>query len=285
MASTLENNGNLVDSEFLSSKGPLDGRIRDTKIDRRYMFDTFGTGPFLSAAAPETGAAVSATTDRVVGSAYNLFRVAVCGGNQALLAPFKAAGTGWDISHDLTNNDEIEMFPAGALSTDCPQAYTVGTDAAFFFRVKLTVADASGAELLQIGFRKQAAVTQAGDADPPTLGDYTDYAVIGLRGTSATNLIKIATNINNGGETLTDTTMTWADAAQKILMVKVSSAGVITYEVNGAAPTATASATFDTGDVMIPFLKLVHGSDVGNGVVIDEWECGLLPSSRTGQTS
>lgn len=268
------------DSGFLSTKGDMDARIRSTKFDSRYIYENFSGEPVLSASTPDTGAAVGATTERLVKARVSSFHISPCGTTQTLLAPFKSTTVGWDVTHDLTDNDEIEISAAGCLATDCPLAFTVGTDTAFFFRVKATIADASGAECFQIGFRKQAAFAQAGDANPPVLSDYTDYAAIGLRGTANPNTIKIATNLNSGGETLTDTTMTWADAAQKTLVVKVSAAGVVTYEVNGAAPTATAAFTMDTGDIMIPFIKLVHGSDVANGVVLNEVECGLQPSSR-----
>ena len=279
-----ESNRDVFDSGFLSHKGDFDSRIRQTKIDRRYMYEDFTTGPWLSASTPLSGAAVSTTSERLVGSAFNQFRISPLGVTQTLLAPFKATEIGWDVAHDLTENDGWEMIPAGALSTDCPHVYKVGTEA-FFGRWKFTPADASGSEMLAVGFRKQAAFGTT-IADPPTLGDYTDYATIGLRGTANPNTIKIASELNNSGESLTDTTMTWADAATKILTVKVSLTGVVTYEVEvvgtsaSAAPTQTATLTLDTGDIMIPFVRHVFGATTPGSILIKEWECGVQPSSR-----
>jgi hypothetical protein len=81
-----------------------------------------------------------------------------------------------------------------------------------------------------------------------------------IAATSPTEII-LATELNSAGTVVTNTTDLWGgDAGINTLTVKVSAAGVVTYLVNGVAPTATAAFTFDTPDVVVPFIHLVHSA-------------------------
>jgi hypothetical protein len=57
--------------------------------------------------------------------------------------------------------------------------------------------------------------------------------------------------------------------------VYVSAAGVVTYKIDDAAPTATAAFTFDSGDVVVPFFHLLHDATTPGAVYLQSWECGL----------
>ena len=70
----------------------------------------------------------------------------------------------------------------------------------------------------------------------------------------------IATNLNGGGAAYTNTTDGWADGETHTLRVNVSAAGVVTFLIDGVAPTSTAAFTFDTGDVILPCFRGLHGT-------------------------
>ena len=85
----------------------------------------------------------------------------------------------------------------------------------------------------------------------------------------------IETVLNTGATTSTDTTNNWADAATHTLKVLVSAAGVVTYQIDGAAPTTTAAFTFDNAEVVTPAFYLRHATTSPTSVVLQELECGL----------
>jgi len=66
--------------------------------------------------------------------------------------------------------------------------------------------------------------------------------------------VQIATALNNASMTETDTTDNLADATTTTWEVLVSSAGVVTYKIDGSAPSTTAAFTFDDGDLVTPFM-------------------------------
>jgi hypothetical protein len=81
--------------------------------------------------------------------------------------------------------------------------------------------------------------------------------------------------LNDGTETITDTTQNWADTENHTLTVKVAKTGVVTYEIDGTAPTTTAAFTFDSGDTIMPFFRIQNATDVANGTVLKVWDSGL----------
>lgn len=188
-------------------------------------------------------------------------------GTQTIIAP-RMSSSGLLASLDLTASDGVE-YNFGAARNNSRHSYTIGTSAAFFFEVQMTIADISGGNPYCIGFRK----TEANNA---TFGSYTDYAAIGMfTGTSATNIV-LCTELNSGGQTLTNTTDAWGgDGATKTLKVLVSAAGVVTYTINGVAPSVTAAFTFDSGDVVAPFIRIEHGAVAPGAVNLVSMKCGF----------
>lgn len=175
------------------------------------------------------------------------------------------AATGLDIGGDQVSGEAYEMW--GGYLGASGRPFVVGTDPPFYFCLTAIIADASGASDFHVGFRRPQAQTA-------TLGTYTDFATIGLEGTSNPNTIQVMTS-DDDSETTTDTTDTWADAAQKKLCVYVGAAGAATYTINDVAPTVTAAATIDDGEMMIPFVHFQHSADVAGTVIISEWDVGL----------
>lgn len=215
-----------------------------------------------------TGAAATGATGDtdLLRTGSNVFEYHIKGAGQTIICPTLTAA-GIDIALDETNTEGVEIT-SGIATLQVPYAYTVGTSGAFQFCATATIDDASGASNFLVGFRKAEAY-QADEAS------YADYALIGTVGTANPNTIQIETEIAGGGTTTTDTTNTWADNASKTLCVKVSSAGVVTYTINGAAPTATAAYTFANALTVIPTIYFLHGGDVANTVTLQTFEAGI----------
>ena len=166
------------------------------------------------------------------------------------IVPVKEAGVGLVIPNDDAGNEGVEILVSDSLNSTGP-CYTIGTDAAFRVDMKVKIKDVSDYDVACVGFRKQEAYTAALEADGELITDYTDIAGLNV------NLgnIDTFTRLNSATGTATDTTDDWADGATKTLSVLVSAAGVVTFQIDGAAPTVnTNTLTFDSGDVVIPFI-------------------------------
>jgi hypothetical protein len=187
---------------------------------------------------------------------------------------------GLDISGDQVSGEAYEMF-AGVLGASGRPA-VVGLDPAFYFCAEITVADASGASDIHVGWRS-ATQTQTG-----TITTYLNYATIGAEGTSNPNTIQTMTG-NDDTDVTTDTTNTWADGALKMLCVGVGATGGVSYSINGAAPTASVAFTFDDGDSLIPFIQIQHSADVAGAIDLSDWIVGYClndgaPTNAIGST-
>lgn len=183
-------------------------------------------------------------------------------GTQTILGPSVTAD-GWDIGMDQTDNDGYE-FAVGGITSRNPLAHVVGTDGGAYLELLVKIADVSGADPFLVGFRK----AEDFQAD---WNSYDELAAIGLFGAD----IKTSTILNNAATVDTDTTDNASDGTALRLGVFVSPAGVVTYQVNRAAPTTTVAFSFDSGEVLIPFIFFLHGSDVAGTVVLQELDVVL----------
>lgn len=214
---------------------------------------TFQQSPTTCTAADTAGVATGTT------GALNLLGLQdgiimeqfVLGAGQTIIKPVMTS-SGLLVSGDLTVAEGFE-YNFGAARNNSRHAFTIGTSAAFFFELRMTVADVSGASPYMIGFRK----TEANNA---TLTTYTDYAMIGLDAIAAVGTVVLKTELNAGGTTNTNTTDAWTDGQTHTVRINVSAAGVVTYLIDGLAPTVTAAFTFDNGDVVAPFFRLEHAA-------------------------
>lgn len=183
-------------------------------------------------------------------------------GTQTILAPVLTA-TGLNIAMDQTDNDGAEI--GGSAIDRARSAFTIATSEPFFLSVKFKIGDVSGTDDCAIGFRKS-------QAQQANIDDYTDFAVLNV----ISGNITIETALNNAVTTVTDTTLNWADGETHTLTVKVDSTGKVTYEVDGSVPTTIAGFTFDSGDVVHPFMFFLNATDLVDTLEIISWETGLL---------
>jgi hypothetical protein len=157
---------------------------------------------------------------------------------------FTAAGL--SINLDAANGEGAEYN--WGITARSPGACTIGTDACYFL-AKFTITTVAGTDDTAIGFRNDGAYAAAID-------DYTDEAVLNV----IAGDIKIETIDDNAGTTTTDTTDDWADGETHTLGVYISAAGVVTYTIDGAAPSTTAAHTIDDGDVVVPFIYSIQNA-------------------------
>ena len=180
-----------------------------------------------------------------------------------------AAGLNMQMDQDTAADLGWELVPGGAPLGNIANKFIAGTHSGYidvtFWTTEWTTFDG-----MSIGFRKaenfndgHAPIVAAGTGDPV----YTDFSTFGIQ---ESDKIQIATDLNDGGSgTYTDTTQTPTDSDNLQLRVILASDGSVTYKhvsnaVAGAgglaAPTATASFTFDSGDTLIPYIW-AHGKD------------------------
>lgn len=267
-----EDQGYYETSWMREKPGDQDRQILSRKMDDRYIYSRFKglLQPQLKVLAAGTlnatggGAATGAAGDEnYLRVGHDTFEYHILG-TQTILYPQKAA-TGLDIGMDQTDNDGVELGCGIVDGTPC--AFKVGTDAAFFVRVKASIADVSGTDDFCVGFRK-AEDYQA------NVDDYDEAAWLG-QGQGAAGRINIETIKNAAATVTTNTTDTWADAATHTFEVLVSATGVVTYKIDGAAPTTTAAYTFDDAEIVVPFVYFLHATDLAGAVVLQEYECGF----------
>ena len=228
----------------------------------------FSQSPVLQTAATTGGVPTGATGDVNIMSLQQgvMMEQFIIGAGQTIIAP-RMDATGLSCALDLANTEGVE-YNFGAARTNSRHAYTIGTSAAFFFEVQFNIATMAGAGPFVIGFRKS-------EANNATLANYTDYGVIGMNaGTSATEVV-IMDELNSGGQTITNTTDAWGgDGTAETLRVLVSAAGVVTYTINGAAPSVTNALTFDNADVVVPFIHLLQNATT-SAVHLISMKCGF----------
>lgn len=173
------------------------------------------------------------------------------------LVALAATNDGISLILDSTAAEGVELSaPTWANSQ---KSFVVGKTA-FSLYTKITLDDVSGVNPLWVGFRKKAAYGA-------TFTSYSDYAVIGI-GASA-GQIYTNTELNGAGNTATDTTQTWADATTRVLEVRVDINGVVTFYIDGYAPTVTQALTFDAGDEMIPTVYALQSADIGTPSLLE----------------
>ena len=227
--------------------------------DEKYVFENFKQNPVYSNKAG--GAATGTAGDEnVLVLPTTAFEYHVLG-TQTIVAPTITADGLNMGSMDQTADDGLELNH-GILSSQIP-SFTVGTDAAFFLRTRFSIADVSGTDDCAIGFRKV-------EANQANIDDYADMAVLNV----ISGNINIETIVGGAATTTTDTTDNWADTETHELQVNVSAAGVVTYLIDGVAPTTTAAYTFTDGLNVMPFFYFLQDTDIAGAVPLMVWECG-----------
>ncbi len=247
-------------SLFGKTRGVITPSLRLTANDK-YVFETFNQKPTTATKSDHATAATATDGDEnILRTDRNMFEYHFIGDQTAVEPTWDANGL--DFGINLTDNEGLE-FTSGGIIERGRNIFTVGTDPAFFLSVTLEITDVSGTDDCLVGFRLVEAYQSAVD-------DYDELAALNV----IQGAITIETILNDATAVSTDTTNTWANTATKTLTVRVSEAGVVTYQIDGAAPTVTAAFTFDDADVLTPFFYFLHGDHFAETTYLQKWECG-----------
>lgn len=244
------------------------GSLTRKKLNNRHQFLEFRAQPTvqLKTAAGVAPTGATGTINLLNFGTEGTLEQQILGAGQTLIVP-TIKDDGLEISGDATNDEGMEL--CAGITSRAPSAFQIGTDPAFFFRVRAVIDDVSGADDFAIGWRKNQAYTANVD-------DYTDFAAL--------NLISgqwfTETALNDAATVSTSLTgSTVADLGAFEVMVKVSATGAVTYEVGTAgvrsAPALAPGFTFDSGDVVVPFVYLLNAADLANSIRLRQWEAGF----------
>lgn len=242
--------------------------------NRKYVFDAFDVRPTFAAAAGHGSPAGATGSINIMRTGAGTYEYFVLGAGQTIVAPVwdPTNGKGVDIALDLTATEGLEIaFGPNIVTAGQDRGklnFKIGTDKSFFARLKVYITDASGFNPFHFGFRKVQAFAA-------TFTDYTDYAAIELQSDLD---IMISTDLNNAGEVATDTTQNTADLASREFEIRITQQGAVSFLIDGLVPTVNrTNFVFDAGDIVIPFGRLLHGTDVAEATFLQEFEAGYLP--------
>jgi len=241
-------------------RGRLD--VRGNPISAgKFTHEDFRSNPLSCASGVGGGVAVGTTgAVNLLLFERNAFECCVLGAGQTKIVPIIAAG-GLDVAGDLAADEGFEITQG--ITSRSRSAFTIGTHA-FYGKLKFYITDVSGTDDCAFGFRKAMAYGAAID-------DYDDMAVLNV----ISGAITIETIVGDASTVPTNTTDTWGDNEEHTLEVYVSSGGVVTYKIDGAAPTVVAAYTFTDALVVVPFFYLLHTGDFAEATYLREWEVGL----------
>lgn len=234
--------------------------LNKSVYDNKQIF-RFGTPPVVSdyehTAAQAVDGTAGDTTLHQYADGLSLTLYPIVG--QAIDKP-GASTSGMDYSYDQTDNDGIQlcMSDSTVKGREGIDRFTVGKQA-FEAELTFSITDVSGTDDCAFGFAKV-------DVHRAAIDDCDEMAVLNV----ISGDIKIETVLNNGTTSTTDTTDNWADTETHALKVKVSKAGAVTYQIDGAAPSTTATFSFDIGEVVTPMYYMLHASDVAGAIVFQK---------------
>ena len=243
------------------------GNKLDAMIDKKYNFKLYGIPLAISGNA--TQKLLDGTDDDRFIHYHNSGLVVYgnyVGANTVDVPPGNTLG----VQYSMTDTDDIgcqwTVGPYLAGGLEGYDIFTVGTSPAFYFKVHMSLPDVSGTDDCHIGFRLQS------DAVETTGVAYTDFASINVDSGN----VKMEKNLNNGGATSGDSGVDIADDGFHMYEVQVSSAGLVSFYVDGVQLTTNDPAvTLDAGDIMTPWFYFRNASDKSD-LIIDEVEFGLL---------
>lgn len=167
-------------------------------------------------------------------------------------------------------NKEIEITQGNnAAIKNC---FVTRTSPSFFVRATFNINTIADVTELSVGFRKQATYATS------SLSTYTDYAIIGVSGTSGH--IQTQTGIASS-YVKTDTTNTATAATNFTVQVNIDGSGNVTYlwsNANGLliAPTTVVAAQMGASLNFIPWIHYTVSAAAAAEVDLVAYSCGLL---------
>lgn len=243
-------------------------KLAEAIIYSENVDDDFAQAPICSSLANDGTAYTGATGEALAfhSGRYPYEYYAAATAVAAAVGPFQSAD-GLELKV-IAAGDACELTQGTTALSKA--AHVVGSlldpDAKIYFQAKIKIDDISDVTELWCGLRK----AEAYQADPD---NYDELAAFNI-GKDADGQIEIHTILNGAATSETDTTETdWADGGEHTLRIEVSNSGVCKFLYDGSEPAATTAFTFDSGEVLIPFIHL--DTETGDpGVSISQWQIG-----------
>lgn len=268
-------------SGALSRDGGLGpSNLTDSLRKGRYCFENFMDEPVSHMVGALTAPGGTALSSCVVDTGKYRFLFATTQDETDQFYPKLATGGGYNFvtptTPVLSDGTEVNF---GSDIVGHPRTYIPSSEDCFA-RILLSTDNASGADIV-FGFKKIAATVAS-------LTEITDMTVIRILGdsSSTTGTFSIVTQANSEGTTdYTTTTTTLAgleDATETELEVRAKG-GKAYFFVGGVQVAGSPSFTFDSGDSVTPFLRVVQTTDIAAELKVHAFECGLL-ADRTEAT-
>ena len=196
------------------------------------------------------------------------------------------AGLNLQMDNETADNVGLELVLGGSQFGSLSNKFVVGTHAGSI-DVTFNNVDWSDYDACVIGFRKaeefntgHGGILAAASGDPL----YTDFVAFGCQ---SADDVQIASDLNNSGSgTFTDSTDATAANHNHRFKIDLASDGSVTYSHIGAAamrdgalaaPTTTAAFTFDSGDVLVPYL-LVQGTNQNSAIYLKSLDITRTPA-------
>lgn len=182
----------------------------------------------------------------------------------ATLTPAMDAGT-LDIAGDQTDNDGSALIWGVGGASGRP--FVIGRDPAFYMCTKADATDITGIDNNIFAGFMEVGINEAWNADFEARNSYAGIGVVGTAGAGLTlEDITIKTEDDGAGVTTTDTTDSHTEGTPVTYCTYVSATGVVTYTIDGAAPTTTAAYTFDDGITVVPYMNYLHTADLADEI-------------------
>lgn len=275
--STLKKFGIEVENKdaFSVTRKGVQGGVAFEGMGFNQLFNE-GAGKGLSIVQTD-GTAMTTTANEFNWLTYDHLRI--------LHSPTTSGGTttpagvaaGLDLGDGNTTDDDVDEYFLGGVLGSSGAPFIVGTDPAFYTCATVTSTDTADAEEFLIGFQAPGSTAVTAVPQNATLGSHINYALIGEYDTAANCTtacpIYVLTGIA-GTDVATDTTQVASDATNYTECVYVSGTGVVTYTINGSAPTATAAATMADGVQLVPYIVLKQNGTDDSDQVLVSWEAG-----------
>lgn len=227
------------------------------------------------------GAACGATDNEICymhfGASAGNPLVVMFDGAETVVGPAETS-TGFAWPTDATDDESLEIGFGLVSDANGPCVFTVGTSGAFYAKAKFDLAETDDLDVAMLCFIESA--THADVDDPADINTtspvYTDYACLGV-----TTSGDFRTYTSVGGATAIDTnitTTTLADGTDVTVMLKSSSAGAVTYFVDGtnqATSNGAVAYSFTNALVVRPLLLFANAGTGGGNPEMQLLECGL----------
>jgi len=200
----------------------------------------------------------------------------VCGGGLGIFSfridgaqasPWIVGGGYLDVDNDGADNEGVDIVAADRAATT--HGLITGTSPAMYTRASITIASVSGTDNLSFGWRIAAA--HIDNQVPETIDTGGMFNLNDTAGNIEIQTADDGTDADDEEDQVGD----WADGETHTLEVRMSTAGVFTFFIDGLESTiTTATGAAAAGDVMVPFFSQLNESDADTETKINWWEVG-----------